>query len=80
MTKFGLRIVNEHFDQSAEMEAPDVIQAWQKAISSAVTIAADTVSHGAPFFGAEVTLTEGNKQIGRYIVSVGATPLKNGGD
>lgn len=80
MTKFGLRIVNEHFDQSAEMDAPDVMRAWQKAIASTVTIAADTVSHGAPFFGAEVTLTEGDRQIGRYIVSAGATPLKTDGD
>ena len=53
------------------------MKAWQKAIGSAVTIAADQVSHGNPFFGAEVTLDEGNKRIGRYLVSVGATPLKD---
>jgi hypothetical protein len=40
-------------------------------------IAADQVSHGNPFFGAEVTLHEGNKRVGRYVVSVGATPLKD---
>jgi hypothetical protein len=44
---------------------------------SAVLIAADQVSHGNPFFGAEVTLQEGKKRIGRWVVSVGATPLKN---
>lgn len=33
------------------------------------------MSHGSPFFGAELILQEGNKQIGRYVVSVGATPL-----
>ena len=53
------------------------MKAWQKAIGSAVTIAADQVPHGNPFFGAEVTLDEGNKRIGRYLVSVGATPLKD---
>jgi len=53
------------------------VTAWQKAIGAAIGIAADQVSHGNPFFGAEVTLEEGNKQIGRYVVSVGATPLKD---
>jgi hypothetical protein len=70
-------IVNEHFSQSGEHDAPDVVTAWQSAIRSAIDIAADQVSHGNPFFGAEVTLEEGNKQVGRYVVSVGATPLKD---
>lgn len=75
MPTYRLSIVNEHFSQSAEQEARDVVEAWQKAIGSAIAIAADQVSHGNPFFGAEVTLEEGNKQIGRYVVAVGATPL-----
>ena len=77
MPTFNIDIINEHFAQSAELEAKDAVSAWQKAIRSTITIAADQVSHGNPFFGAEVTLTEGNKQIGRYVVSVGATPLKD---
>jgi hypothetical protein len=51
--------------------------AWQKAIGTAIAIAGDQVSHGNPFFGAEVTLEEGNRRIGRYVVAVGATPLNN---
>jgi hypothetical protein len=39
--------------------------------------AGEQVSHGNPFFGAEITLEEGKKRIGRYVVSVGATPLKD---
>jgi hypothetical protein len=77
MPKYRITIVNEHFSQSAEQAAPDVIEAWQKAIGSAIAIAADQVSHGNPFFGAEVTLDEGNKRIGRYVVAVGATPLND---
>lgn len=77
MATYQLTIVNEHFAQDGELEAPDAVAAWQKAIVSAITIAADQVSHGNPFFGAEVTVQEGNKQIGRYVVSVGATPLKD---
>jgi hypothetical protein len=77
MPTYRISIVNEHFAQTAEQEASDVTKAWQKAIASAVTIAADQVSHGNPFFGAEVTLDQGNKRIGRYVVSVGASPLKD---
>jgi hypothetical protein len=77
MPTFRISIVNEHFSQEAEEEAPDHVQAWQHAIGAAIEIAKDQVSHGNPFFGAEVTLEKGNKQIGRYIVSVGATPLKD---
>jgi hypothetical protein len=51
--------VNEHFSQSADEEAPDVVRAWQKAIGSAIAIAGDQVSHGNPFFGAEVMLEDG---------------------
>lgn len=77
MPKYELTIVNEHFSQTAEQKASDDIEAWKKAISSAVTIAADQVSHGAPFFGAEVTLQKDGMRLGRYVVSVGATPLKD---
>jgi hypothetical protein len=77
MPTYQIEIINEHFSQSADLEARDVVTAWQKAMSSTITIAADQVSHGNPFFGAEVKLSEGGKQIGRYVVSVGATPLKD---
>jgi len=77
MPAYRVTIVNEHFSQDGEHEAADVRAAWQKAIRAAIEIAADQVSHGDPFFGAEVRLEEGNKQIGRYVISVGASPLKD---
>ncbi|MES2120228.1 MAG: hypothetical protein V4513_06575 [Pseudomonadota bacterium] len=77
MPTYRLSIINEHFSQSGDHEASDPVDAWQKAIKAAVDIAKDQVSHGNPFFGAEVRLEEGNKLIGRYVVSVGATPLKD---
>jgi hypothetical protein len=76
MPTYRVSITNEHFAQSADEDAPDVIKAWQKAIAGAIAIAGDQVSHGSPFFGAEVILEEGNKMLGRYVVSVGASPLK----
>ncbi len=77
MANYTVTIVNEHFTSSGEHEAADDIQIWKQAISSAITVAAEQVSHGNPFFGAEVTVTKGKEQIGRYVVSVGATPLKD---
>jgi hypothetical protein len=77
MPTYRISIVNEHFSASEEQNSPDVVKAWETAIRSAITIAADQVSHGNPFFGAEVTLTEGNKRIGRYVVSVGCSPLND---
>ena len=77
MPSYTVTIVNEHFTQTGEQEAPDNIGAWKSAISSAIAIAAEQVSHGNPFFGAEVTVMQGKEQIGRYLVSVGATPLKD---
>lgn len=75
MPSYTVTIVNEHFSQTGEQESSDNITAWQTAIASTITIAAEQVSHGNPFFGAEVTITQGNEKIGRYLVSVGATPL-----
>jgi hypothetical protein len=77
MATYRLSIINEHFSDTAELKASDEMRAWQEAIKSAITIAADQVSHGNPFFGAEVRLEEGGTLVGRYVVSVGATPLKD---
>jgi hypothetical protein len=77
MPTYTVTIVNGHFSQTGEQEFRDSIEAWKSAISSAITIAADQVSNGNPFFGAEVTVTQGKEKIGRYLVSVGATPLKD---
>jgi hypothetical protein len=77
MPIYQVTIVNEHFSQSGEQESRDDIEAWKQAMASALSIASDQVSHGNPFFGAEVKLEQGNKLVGRYVVSVGASPLKD---
>jgi len=77
MATYRISVINEHFSSSDEHECDDVVKAWQQALRGAIEIAAEQVSHGNPFFGAEVRLDEGNKRIGRYVVSVGASPLKD---
>ena len=76
MATYRLSLVNEHFSDTADLKAEDEVQAWQEAIKSAIVIAADQVSHGNPFFGAEVKLEKGKTVVGRYVVSVGCSPLK----
>jgi hypothetical protein len=77
MAKYRVSIINEHYSASEEQDYGDIVKAWRGAIRTAITIAADQVSHGSPFFGAEVTLEQGSKRIGRYVVSVAAAPLKD---
>jgi hypothetical protein len=77
MPTYRVTVVNEHFSETGDQESPDVVKAWQSAIAGAIAIGQEQVSHGNPFFGAEVRLEEGNRLIGRYVVSVGATPLKD---
>ena len=77
MATYRISVVNEHFTASNEHECGDVVTAWKYAIRGALDIATDQVSHGKPFFGAEVRLEEGNKLIGRYVVSAGASLLKD---
>ena len=77
MPTYRVTIINEHFSQEGEQEAANAVEAWKKAIGSAIEIAGDQVSHGSPFFGAEVKIEEGSNLIGRYVVAVGATPLKD---
>lgn len=77
MRTFHIQVINEHFSSTNEHKCGDVSAAWKEAIGGALAIAAEQVSHGNPFFGAEIVLTEGKQRIGRYVVSVGASPLKD---
>jgi hypothetical protein len=40
MPKYQITIINEHFSDAGEIDAPNVTKAWQKALASAITIAA----------------------------------------
>ena len=76
MATYHVTIVNEHYSSSNEHECDNVPNAWKQAIKGALEIASEEVSHGNPLFAAEVVLDEGQNRIGRYVISVGASPLK----
>lgn len=75
---FRVTVVDEHFVAEDDFEAADEQAALAKALRSALDIAAEQVSAGKPFFGAEVTLSRGEAVLSRMVVSVGVSPLKNG--
>lgn len=76
MPTYNIKIVNQHFEQAATQTAPNDDKAWQLAIKSAIIIAAEQVSEGEQFFGAEVSLETDGRKLGRYVLSVGASHLK----
>ena len=77
MGTYHVTIVNEHFSSSNEHRCDNVADAWKHAIKGALDIASEQVSHVDPYFGAEIVLDEGEKRVGRYVISVGVSPLKD---
>ena len=77
MATYRITIIDKHLTASDDYDCGDVVAAWKHAMRGALAIAKEEVSHGNPYFAAELVLDEGKKRIGRYVVSVGASPLKN---
>jgi hypothetical protein len=79
MATHAITIANEEFSTSDEFEAADPEKARKQAIGSALAIGSDQVAGGKPYFRALVTLREGNKELIQFVVSLGASPLKESG-
>lgn len=77
MPIFNITVHNEDFSTSEEFDCPSNEDALKHGLKSAIAIASDQVSAGKPFFGAEVSLEQGNELLLRYVVAIGASRLKN---
>ena len=77
MPKFHITVVNEEFTASGDHELPDAEAARQEAIRGAVAMGADELCDGAMLFGAEVSVGEGDRPQRRFVVTVGASQLKD---
>ena len=66
-----------HFTSLEELDCASNVDALKQGIKSAIAIASDEVSSGKPFFGAEVKREQGNKELIRYVVAVGASRIKD---
>ena len=51
-------------------------QNHKQGIKAALAMGTDEVNAGKPFFGAEITIEDGAEMLSRFVVSVGASPLK----
>ena len=79
MPTFRIDIVNEDFSATEERELADADAARQEALRGAVAMGADELCSGkAMLFGAEVSVTEDDLPGKRFVVTVGASPLKGG--
>ena len=75
MPKYLIQLVNDEFRAENEEEHPDAEAAAKEAIRGALEVGVEQVLAGKPFYGAEVTIADGNSRE-RFVVSVGASPLK----
>lgn len=79
MPTYEITVANEEFTASEDFDAASPEKARKQAIASALSIGADQVAGGKPYFGALVSLREGNKDLIQFVVSLGASPLKSDG-
>ena len=75
MPKYLIRLVNDEFRAENEEEHPDAALAGKEAVRGALEVGVEQVLAGKRFYGAEVTVADGNI-LERFVVSVGASPLK----
>ena len=76
MPTFLVSVINHSFTASDEHEVSSTAEAGQQGLASALAIGTAEVMKGERFFGAEVRVERSGKTVGRFMVSVGATPLQ----
>jgi hypothetical protein len=73
--KYRITVVNEEFSASNEYDGPDELAAREHAVESVLAIATEQVKAGKPYFGAHVTIAQGESELLQLVVSAGASPL-----
>ena len=76
MHTFRITVINQTFRASNDDEFASLADASRQGIKSALEIGMDEVVNGKPFFGAEIKIEKMDETVGRYIVSVGVTPIQ----
>ena len=76
MPNYRVSVINQTFRACNEHDLQTLDDAREQGIKSALEIGADEVAKGKPFFGAEVRVENGGELLGRYVVSVGFSPLQ----
>lgn len=76
MPTFRITVTNQTFQASNDHDLPSLADATRQGIKAALEIGTDEVTNGKSFFGAEVHVEEGEKSLGRFVVSVGMSPIQ----
>lgn len=76
MPTFRISVVNQTFRASNDHELASFEHARKHGIGAALAIGAEEVTGGEPYFAAEVLVENGQKLLGRFVVSVGSSPLQ----
>ena len=75
MPTFQIIVANSEFDTNIEQDFETVDEAKSQALKGVLAVASEQVVAGTPFFGAEVTVTDG-RNTERFIVALGVSTLK----
>lgn len=75
MQTYRISVINQTFRASDHHELPSFEAARTHGIKAALEIGTEEVMNGSPFFGAEILVEDGEELLGRFVVSIGATPL-----
>ena len=74
---FQIKIVNEDFTASEERELANADAARREALKGAIAIGAEALYDGKEkLFAAEVSIAEAGQAWVRFVVTIGASPLK----
>jgi hypothetical protein len=76
MRSFSIHIVNSDLESSNTMDAGNAESARSAALKGALEIGAGEVCKGIPFFGAEISIKDGDEVVERLMVAIGTSNLK----
>ncbi|MFL6740885.1 MAG: hypothetical protein ACJ8EI_03100 [Sphingomicrobium sp.] len=76
MPPFRISVINQHSASSDEHHLSTEEEAEREAIKAALQIGTDEVIKGKPFFGAEAKVERDGQLVGRFVVSIGVSPLR----
>lgn len=77
MANYQITVTNRVFQSRNTQELPTRAAATKQGLSAALTMGAEEVAQGEPYFGAEVCIEDDDGRIDRFVVSVGASPIQD---
>ena len=76
MPMYRISVIDQTFRACNEHECSTHDAAREHGIKAALAIGSEEVAKGKPFFGAEVRVELHKEILGRFLVSIGASPLQ----